>query len=230
MASKTPSSETPLAGAPVVRAIYLVPTDKQEKDVYALRIEEALRGLQAWYRDQLGDGRTFVLSAPAVGVVHTAHDSKWYQGDGSFPAFYYNGLADAHAADSTWPNETLVVYVDADLACGQSGSGALGATVLPSNDLRGLNSETLVKICPNDSIVDVGFCRWVGGLGHELGHAFGLFHPPGCDNGGGCPSQPIMGLGYISYPNATLLDADKNILNASRFLVPFSPPTVPYCY
>jgi hypothetical protein len=219
------------AGAPVVRGIYIVPSDKQEKDIYATRIEQALRGLQAWYRDQLGNGRTFVLASPPVGVVHTNHDVRWYQSDGTRDGYYNHGLADARAADPTWSQETLVVYVDADIVCGQSGAGTLGAAVMPSNDLRGLNSEPLVQICPTDSTVDVGFCRWVGGAGHELGHAFGLNHPAGCDNGGGCPQEPIMGLGYVTYPTvAALTDADKATLNASRFFVPFSPTPVPYCY
>ena len=25
--------------------------------------------------------------------------------------------------------------------------------------------------------------RWIGGLAHELGHALGLLHPPGCEEG-----------------------------------------------
>ena len=76
--------------------------------------------------------------------------------------------------------------------------------VLPAHDLRGL-----VGLEP------LGVNRWIGGLGHELGHAFGLRHPPACEMS--CPFGPLMGLGYLTYPDAFLLPEDKAILNASPF-------------
>ena len=67
--------------------------------------------------------------------------------------------------------------------------------------------------------------RLIGGLGHELGHAFGLPHPPGCDAGSpACPTQALMWLGYITYPNAFLLPEDKSTLLASQFIAP--PPNI----
>jgi hypothetical protein len=88
----------------------------------------------------------------------------------------------------------------------------------------------LVQICPTDSTQDAGYCRWVGGLGHELGHAFGLPHPPECEsNSASCPSTALMWLGYISYPNAQLTDGDRTKLNQSRFFAPGN-PLWPLCY
>ena len=63
----------------------------------------------------------------------------------------------------------------------------------------------------------------IGGLGHELGHALGLPHPPGCD-----PWDPmtcddlealsLMHDGYAPYPDTYLLPDDKEILIRSPFI------------
>ena len=79
----------------------------------------------------------------------------------------------------------------------------------------------------------------VGGLAHELGHAFELGHPPGCDEGlpqtakftyndgsfsseavnSVCDVYALMWLGFHwDYPETYLTDADKEVLNASPFL------------
>ena len=61
--------------------------------------------------------------------------------------------------------------------------------------------------------------RYVGGLGHELGHAFGLSHPPGCDAGlATCDQNALMWAGYASYPNTYLRTDEKQILLASPFI------------
>lgn len=69
-----------------------------------------------------------------------------------------------------------------------------GLAVLPRADidgLLGLSQSTL--------------CRWVGGLGHELGHAVGLDHPPGCDaDQSQKPCKSLMYLGYLSYDRRLL--------------------------
>jgi len=62
-----------------------------------------------------------------------------------------------------------------------------------------------------------GVCRWVGGLGHELGHTFDLAHPIPCP--GGSADGALMCLGYITYPDTYLLPEDKEILEASPFFV-----------
>ena len=61
---------------------------------------------------------------------------------------------------------------------------------------------------------------WVRGLAHELGHAFGLPNPPGCDEGlESCDARAMMHLGYASdYPDTYLTDADVELLMVSPFI------------
>lgn len=62
--------------------------------------------------------------------------------------------------------------------------------------------------------------RWIGGLGHDLGHAFGLPHPPACEDANPattCPDGALTSTGYASYPNTYLLPSDKSILETSPF-------------
>jgi hypothetical protein len=101
--------------------------------------------------------------------------------------------------------------------------------VLPANDLRGLVGEPNQPPCPDDPPDRNTRCRWVGGLGHELGHAFGLPHPLGCDTPDRdtpCDSSALMWLGYIPYPDAHLTRADQALLAQSAF---FAPRDLPRC-
>ena len=62
--------------------------------------------------------------------------------------------------------------------------------------------------------------RYIGGLGHELGHAFGLPHPPGCDAGlPTCDYNALMWCGFWGgYPSTTYLRSDeKQFLLTSPF-------------
>jgi hypothetical protein len=60
--------------------------------------------------------------------------------------------------------------------------------------------------------------RYIGGLGHELGHTFGLPHPPGCDDGlPTCDENALMWAGYVSYPDTYLRDDEKQMLLKSPY-------------
>lgn len=63
-------------------------------------------------------------------------------------------------------------------------------------------------------------CRWVGGMGHELGHTVGLPHPAACEPTytSSCPNDALMWWGYTTYPTATFTSADLTTLNASPFI------------
>ncbi|MGB0582965.1 MAG: hypothetical protein ACPGVU_25050, partial [Limisphaerales bacterium] len=101
------------------------------------------------------------------------------------------------------PDHVWVLYSDGP---GDKGRGGNGVTCLPENDLLGLigkHSQQKNKL------------RWIAGLGHEIGHAFGLPHPIDTNK----DADAIMWTGiYGKYPDHTYLtDSDKKILMRSPF-------------
>lgn len=220
------ATQTPAQGARQVRVMYLVPSDKNIRDDYRNEIAKAISDLQRFYRDQLGGGLAFSLHSPTVEVYQTTHTSAFYStGDNARPGGFFEGvLADGFAmtgAGFNDPNNRWVFYVDADQTCVQYVGGTQGVALLPANDLRGLTGQANVPVCPNQSPDTFGVNRWVGGLGHELGHTFDLPHPPGCDAGhcagGSHASNSLMYFGYAFYPNTYLLDENKTQLFATNF-------------
>jgi hypothetical protein len=218
--------DAPRAPGPVVRVVYLVPADRVVRNDYVDNLTAAIRHLQIWYRDAMGDGTTFSLHKPVVEVVQTSQVASWYGtnplGD---PAvwFFNNVVTDAFALTGGAffdPNNIWVFYIDSDPACGQLVGATSGVSVLPANDLRGLAGEPNVPPCVGQPPDTAGVCRWVGGLGHELGHALGLPHPSACadsDPNTICPSNALLWLGYITYPETFLLEEDRLALMQSPF-------------
>jgi hypothetical protein len=96
-----------------------------------------------------------------------------------------------------------VLYSDGP---GNKGRGGYGVTCLPEDDLLGLIGKHPTQKEPS---------RWVGGLGHELGHAFGLQHPTDTVR----DADAIMWSGfYGKYPDkAYLTEQDKKILLRNPF-------------
>lgn len=82
------------------------------------------------------------------------------------------------------------------------GAGALGFCAMGDQDLKGLIGQNPEDLNPN---------RWIGGGAFELGIAFGLAAPGDQD------PRALMGTGMYNYPDCILLQADKDILNASPF-------------
>lgn len=211
------------AAAPVVRMVYLVPSDRNPNRLYRQRMELAIRELQAFYWHQLGR-KTFSLHNPVVEVVRTSHPTSWYTQDAPASSdelrFWESATADGFAllrGGFNDPQNRWVFYIDADQLCGQSIGGTSGVALLAANDLRGLTCQQNRPLCPQDPPDTGRFCRWVGGLGHELGHSFNLPHP----TPGTCPlpdpacNNALMWFGYSTYPNAYLLPEDKRSLLTS---------------
>jgi hypothetical protein len=215
--------------SPVVRIIYLVPSDRPVRDDYTRRLDSAIGHVQIWLRNELGDDLSFSTNKKPVEVVQTSHAASWYSQTptGDFAVWFFNNvIADAFAltgAEFNDPSNIWVFYIDAEPACGQLTGGVAGVAVLPQHDLRGLAGEENIPTCPTDPVDTAGVCRWVGGLGHELGHALGLPHPLACEDGDPsteCPSDTLMWLGYITYPDTYLLESDKTFLENSSFISP----------
>ena len=192
-----------------VRVIYLVSHDREENTEYTAAIEHAIKNLQDWYGHQLG-GRTFRLNDPVVEVVKSNRGADWFygnpNGDHQDNWGFNNTLDEARrlcGAKHNDPNFVWVIYSDGP---GNKGRGGSGVTCLPEDDLLGLIGKHPTQ---RDKL------RWIAGLGHELGHAFGLPHPSDTKK----DADAIMWTGiYGKYPDRTYLtDEDKRILMRSPF-------------
>lgn len=226
------AAAVPLAvGAPPeIRMIYLVPAHKVARSDYAVAMKNAIKHLQIWLHEEMPGGETISLHDPVVEVYTTAHDSSWYRenNSGDFSLrFWFNVLADGFAITGgrfNDPDNRWTFYIDAHPACGQVTGGTSGVALLPANDLRGLAGEVNIPPCTGQSPDTNGVCRWVGGLGHELGRALLLPHPPGCETGEpSCPSYTLMWFGYITYPSTYLLPADVATLLGGGFFTAQDP-------
>jgi hypothetical protein len=198
--------------------MYLRPTDRAVNPAYSAAITSAAKTIRTWYAGQLG-GRSFHLKSSTPEQCQLPHASSYYL-TGSWDKV----LADVQAcAPVTWGSSTTtwVLYVDVlDSPCGDPGrlGAALpGLTILPRADLQGLIGQTAVDGC--GQVFNNPVERWVGGLGHELGHTFGVPHPPGCDAGQlSCDTGSIMWTGFYSYPATYFSTTEKATLLASPFI------------
>lgn len=192
-----------------VRVVYVVSSDRQENIEYTAAIEHAIRDLQKWYAGQL-NGSTFRLNEPVVEVVHSPRPANWFYGspNGAHKDNwgYNNTLDEANrllGAKHNDPKSVWVIYSDGP---GDKGRGGSGVTCLPEDDLLGLVGKHPTQTSK---------LRWIAGLGHELGHAFGLPHPTDTQK----HADAIMWTGiYGKYPDETYLtDDDKRTLMRSPF-------------
>lgn len=192
-----------------VRVVYLVSADRTEVKEYTAAIDHAIRDLQQWYGKQL-NGVTFRLRDPVVEVVQSGKPATWFSshtnGSRQDDWGYNNTLAEARqlvGAKHFDPKFVWVLYSDGP---GNKGRGGSGVTCLPEDDLLGLVGKH-----PRQKDKS----RWIAGLGHELGHAFGLPHPKDTAK----YADALMWTGiYGKYPDKTYLtEEDKQRLLKSPF-------------
>ena len=206
-------------GLKPVRIIYLVPSDREEQAEYKQAIHDAIVELQGWYGKQL-DGPSFRLNDPVVEVGKSKYDAAWFYDNPAGPRQddwgFNNSLAEAKrlfGAKHHDPKYIWVIYVDCP---GNKGRGENGVTCLPGDDLLGLvGKHPTQKNKP----------RWVAGLGHELGHAFGLLHPTDTQK----DADAIMWTGmYGKFPVVAYLTPDdkKILMNSPFFYDPEDQPVV----
>ena len=196
---------------PIINSVlvYLItPRDNQFNPAYFTALKNATLNLQEWYKSQMVDNKTFVLNPWIVDTLTGLHDSTWYysnNGDisGTDPRFYgfYNTMNDLQEQLGSSFNTTDYVYF-VYVASPGGGAGIPGFCAMGDQDLKGLLGENPENLNPN---------RWIGGGGHELGHAFGLPHPAN-ENG-----LALMWTGYLIYPDCILQQEDKDLLNSSPF-------------
>lgn len=193
----------------VVRFVYLVSQDRQVRADFQAAVERAAQEVQQWYARQL-NGKTFRLHAPVVEVAHSSQPAAWFSnhpaGNNRDDWGYNNALAEAARLLGTRHNDPRFIWVIYSDGPGDKGRGTSGVAYLPEDDLLGLIGQHPTQKNP---------VRWVGGLGHELGHAFGLPHPTDTVR----DADAIMWAGFYSkYPDqAYLTESDKQTLLRSPF-------------
>ena len=190
-----------------VRMVYLIPADRTYDPDVAWGMERAARHLQIFYQQQLGAAGTFTLHWPVVDVVRSALPASYFAAN----AFYGVGQEVRTALGDRGGTPANVYAVYFDVVPTSATGGLTGLATLPHNDVMGITGRD-----PAEPIR-----RWVGGLGHELGHAFGLPHPPGCDAAiytNDCWS--LMYWGYSFYPSTFIAESQKSMLAASAYVQP----------
>lgn len=203
----------------MVRVIYAIPSDREPQDRYIAAVHDAIYHAQRWYAEQLG-GYTFKVEGPTPQVCALEEAAAFYEGEHGWGRVLA-GLDDCAPPPEHYSRRYVwAIYVDAEYDCeggGELGAGGAGITIVHRGDLEGLASPKTYSMC---GFPKRGVYGWIGGLAHELGHAFGLPHPPGCEERlESCDEDALMWGGfYWDYPETYFTEDDKARLLESRFI------------
>ena len=194
-----------------------MPSDRSAQQQFIDAVDFAVIHVQQWYASKL-DGYTFMVEEPTPQVCNLAEPADFYEGQGGWHRVI-RGLQHCAPVSHDSREHVWVIYPDVDFDCsgnGELGAGGNGVTILHRGDLDGLVDPLNHEQC---GFWPRGEYGWVGGLAHEIGHAFGARHPPGCDEQRiDCDSDALMWLGYYyDYPETYLTEDDMTILRASPF-------------
>ena len=215
---------SPWPTGPWVRAIYAVPADRPVDPGVPTAIDAALRAVREWYREALA-GQTFTIGVRTQSCP-MAQPSEYYATGDAWQKVI-DGIQHCASVRQLDSHHVWVIYADVKESCDEPhelGRGGGGVTILPRHDINGLTSKALETCYAHLTPYANEYGRWLGGLAHEIGHAFGLLHPPGCDSGEeSCPWSALMWTGYAVFPDTYLLPADQQILQESRFFAMFDP-------
>ena len=188
-------------------------------------IEQTIAEIQQWFSAQL-DGQTFATLSPVPQHCALDQPAAYYAREGGWYRTI-DGLQ--HCAPVQYPSQfhVWVIFVDTPFDCEASelGAGWDGVTIMHRYDLERmrLNAEGdsgIYDPCYNAYPVEA----IPGGVAHEIGHALGLPHPPGCDDGlDTCEHGLLMWDGWVFWPSSPLTDAEVAALKDSRFIAPRDP-------
>ena len=216
------SRSAPFTGSPApgtMRTVYAFPTDRTNSLEYRAGIRMAIEHLQGWYQQQLG-GETFGIYDPEPQVCALSQPSSYYV-DNTWDKIQADVQVCAPVKFGD-PDYDWIVYADVVHGCnlpGRLGAGTNTLTMLPREDLEGLvGRDTGVDACGGQFPLFPPL-RFVGGLGHEVGHTLGLPHPPGCEaSAATCDAQSLMWQGVYSYPVAHFSATERSSLLLHRFI------------
>jgi hypothetical protein len=207
---------TPVSQPPVVRVLYVTPQDRTPRSDYYAAVANAPVNIQGWYKNQLG-GKTFSLFRVQPETCRLPQAADYYAVDSWTKVM--TDVQTCAPVEYDDPVFVWVLYVDIVHACnapGRLGAGTSGVTMLPRQDMDGLVGARYFDDCGKEWVYPPD--RYIGGLGHELGHAFGLPHPPGCEAGlPTCDYNALMWAGFWQYPNTYLRSEEKQFLQESPF-------------
>ena len=187
-----------------VVAYLITPTDKTFNPDYYRAVRSAMIDLHGWYKNQMGGAKTFLLNPVVIDTLTGLHNSSWFNrnnGDSLYnntDAFgFYNTkyeLKQLLGSKFDTVHNVYFAFVPASFP---------DETVPRGVAAEGLeNLEGLASSYPNS---------WRGGVGHALGHAFGLTEVAVANKDG------IMSEGFLKYPACVLKPWEKDSLNASPF-------------
>ena len=176
-----------------MRIFYLRPSDVPFDQRYPDGIGKVMLDTQDFFQQQLG--KTFKLNDPIVEVVVGEHEQSWYENTANGSDKYWWSAANAQQEIQRrfkLPDKRWMVVSEVSAEGTGAGGGATGGWVL---------------LCGHDADGGAGYptdkARWVGGMVHEVGHAFGL--PDSTSTDGTCISASFHG-----WPNRTFTQSQKD--------------------
>lgn len=204
-----------LPGHPTLKVVYLVPSDRTPREEFSEGARRAVTSVQRWYFDRLANHETFGLAEPLVQTVQTKHPESWYSATAGKwddrEALWAATMREAFRLTGGNYDDSQhiwVYFLDADLPRIPA-QGTSGVALLLREEI-----SNLVGLQPS--------CQTIGTIAHELGHAFGLKHPPECDSHQKPDDAPecesVSYLGGYSFPDSGFLPPERErLLRSSAF-------------
>lgn len=200
-----------------LRAIYAYPTDRTESDEYRQAVQVSIEHLQGWFQQQLG-GETFSIYGAQPEVCALPRDSSYYL-DESWTRIQTD-IQSCVPAGFGDPDHDWVIFADVVHGCDLPGyldAGGDTLAMLQRSALEGLAGRDAGFDACGRPRTKADMARWIGLVGHEIGHTLGLPHP--CDTyQAGCDVGSLMWEGPLTYPAAYFAAPERAILRSHHFI------------